>query len=401
MPPFLHSVYCLGLALLPLTATAAEMAGQETSEDWESLLSNSEDLLEWSADPLADLNLNLDATNTFLTWTVGLEAGWGTSDNFLKRKDPVSSSYLALELDGFLNRMGPHSSLTVLAFLEAFRYQRESEAQNENTAFLHSNWTRFSALWDWGINLDLFYGDQIYDASILLTGTPVGETFRQTRPKVDLFLDWAMGEKDLLSAHLGIQRSIFDDSANDYWKPLFSASWEHAFSTSLTTIATAAYFQEVYDERMARLPDGFFTPTNETLRVHGGELELAIAWSPPSLQSLSLSAKARLTLEDSENGDHEDVLRWLGLLEARWRASWADISLTGLWQNNRFSQRQVSFVETRPLHQIYRSLQVDLEKDLWRGLSLGLHGEWTDFTSRDGMENFTERRVELRLDWSY
>jgi hypothetical protein len=386
-------------ALLLAGSLLAEEPAAPEADEWEQLLRESEELLDWSSDPLEDLDL--DPFPTTFVWSAGLKAGIGGSDNFLKRVNPVSSTYALIEGDAFLNLVLEDSSFTALFYAEGITYERDTEVRTESTAFLHTNYTRFTGSSAWGANLDLFYGDQVYDASLILTSQPVGESFRQVRPQLDLFREWLPGERDRLRLQAGLSRSLFEDADNDYWRPSLEFSWERSLNPTFTGTSTLSLYREFHDSRQTRLPSGLTGDDPRDLEVNGLELEQAVEWDPRFAPALAFNGRFRVALEDSLGGSYEDAIRWTASLGSTWKGSLADASLSLLWQNIRYDQRQAGFFDERPLRQIYRSLHLEIEKTLPGGFSAAIRADWSDFASRDPDEVFTEKRIEAVLGWAY
>jgi hypothetical protein len=388
-------LWCL---LLSGPLLARETTDPEADE-WEQLLRESEELLEWSSDPLEDLGL--DSLPATFVWSAGLKAGIGGSDNFLKRVNPVSSTYALIEGDAFLNLALEDATFTALFYAEGYTYERDTEVRSESTAFLHTTYTRFTGTGAWGLNLDLYYGDQIYDASLVLTSQPVGESFRQVRPRVDLFRDWLTDERNRLRLRAGLSRSLFEDAANDYWRPGLELSWERALTPAFTGTTSLELYREFHDSRQTRLPSGLTGDDPRDLEVNGLELEQGVEWDPRFAPALAFNGRFRVAVEDSLGGSYEDAVRWTASLGSTWKGAFADARLSVLWQNIRYDQRQTGFPDERPLRQIYRSLRLEVEKTLPGGFSAAIRANWSDFASRDPDEVFTEKRIEAVLGWAY
>lgn len=388
--------------LLTLSLQGAETpetsAPADDRNEWDELLLESEDLLDWSADPLDDLLLEPES---MVLWSVSLKAGAGSSDNYLKRRNPVSSTYATFEGDLFFNALLENSSITFLLFAEATTYERGTETSTESIGFLNANWTRFSGTWAYGIETDLFYGDQIFDASLALTGAPEGESFRQFRPQLSLFTEWQPGRRDLLRLEAGLRRATFEEATEDYWRPELTFIWDRKVSPSLALSSELSTYREFYDEELSRQPNGLLLNPARKLEIHGARFLQELTLEPAFIRGFKAVARIGCRWEESLEGSHEDVTRLDASLRCSLKTSFADFRATGRWQGTRYDERQVGFIDKRTLHRTYRALDLEVERDLPLGFSLTARAEWSEFQSRSETESFSEERLEVLLGWAY
>ncbi|MFO7724975.1 MAG: hypothetical protein R6V45_05440 [Oceanipulchritudo sp.] len=400
-PVTFSSLVSLLLLCLPLeSAESPETRASDShgEDDWEQLLLESEELLEWSADPLDDI---VSEPAAMILWSVGLKAGAGSSDNFLKRLNPVSSSYATLEGDVFFNALLENSSFTALLFGEVVEYNRQTEAGTEAIMFFNANWTRFAGAWAYGTEVDIFYGDQIFDASLDLAGIPEGESFRQLRPQFSLFTEWKPGRRDLLRLEAGLRRASFQDETEDYWRPQVDFTWDRKISSSISISTELSTYREFYDEERSRLPNGLLVSPPSTLEIQGARLLQELVLEPAFLSGFKAIARLGYRWEDSLEGSHEDLTRLDASLRCALKTALVDVRATGRWQNTRYDERQVGFIDLRTLRRTYRSLDLEVERDLPMGFSLVARAEWSEFESRSEQETFSEERLEVLLGWAY
>ncbi|HKJ91434.1 MAG TPA: hypothetical protein VJ960_09905 [Oceanipulchritudo sp.] len=388
------------LLALSLQGAEAPEAGApaDDRDEWDELLLESEDLLDWSADPLDDLLLEPES---MILWSVTLKAGTGSSNNYLKRRNPVSSTYATFEGDLFFNALLENSSITFLLFAEATAYERGTQTNNESIGFLNANWTRFAVTWAYGIETDLFYGDQIFDASLALTAPPEGESFRQFRPELSLFTEWQPGRRDLLRLEAGLRRATFEEAAEDYWRPQLKFIWDRKVSSWLALSSELSTYREFYDEELSRQPNGLLLNPARKLEIHGARFLQELTLEPAFIPGFKIVARIGYRWEDSLEGSHEDVTRLDASLRSSLKTAFADFRATGRWQGTRYDERQVDFIDKRTLRRTYRALDLEVERDLPLGFSLTARAEWSEFQSRSETETFSEERLEVLLGWAY
>lgn len=383
-------------------ATAADKAGTTTDildeDPWAALAAETDEFIEWSEDPLQDLDL---APQSMTVWSVSARAGAGHSSNFLKREFAQSSRYLQIEGDIFINTLFENASLTSLLFFEHTEYDQNGQADSESIVFLHANWSVFRDLWTWGIDLDAFYGDQIYDASLTNVSAPIGANLRQVRPELTVFVERMLGSRDMLRSELSLLRAAYEEAEEDYWRPAFSVEWVRNWNSALETSTEASLYMEIYDEDIARQAGGLPLDPETELEIYGLRLQEVLTWKPVKWPSFKSTLRAGALLESEREGRYESALRLFSSLSLSWKSDWIDLRMDGRWQNVRYADRHSDFADTRPLHQTYRSLRIEAKRDLVWNTSLEIGVEWSDFGSRSSSEVFSERRAEVLIEWSY
>lgn len=371
----------------------------EDFAELDAFLDETDLFLEDATDPLTGLDL-LEESPFF--WSASLRAGAGSSSNFLKRTEEISSAYVKAEADFFLNALFERSSLTTLIYLEGTRFRRDAEVDREATAFLHANWTEIRARYSFGMELDAFFGDQIYDASLLDDGPEVtGASLKQFRPEISLFGEWDANEVDSLKTTLSVRRSLIKDENEDNWRPTVALEWNRVWSGSLGSATELSVYQEIYDDEVAKSPVGIDLPGDEKLVMTGVQLEQVFTWKPIRWDFFSASMRLGAAHEEDDNDAYDGLVRLWASASASLDLKPAHISLRGDWQNTRYKDRQVSSVDSRLVRQRYRTLELELERKLGRNLSLRAAVQWNEFTSRIADDSFSERRVQALLDWTY
>jgi hypothetical protein len=400
--PSVLTLLLLSAATWPLAALGDESgtaaSGTVEEDSWAALVAETEELLEWSSDPLGDLDLEPER---FTVWSTSARAGVGHSSNFLKRENPEGSRYLQLEGDAFVNTLFDEATLTALLFFEFTQYDQDTEADSESIVFLHANWSVFRDLWTMGIELDAFYGDQIYDASLSSVSPPVGDNLRQFRPELSFFAEKFISSRDSLGAKLSLRRAVYGESEEDYWRPALSLEWIRQWNTATATTTEVAVFVESYDERLARKADGTPLEPQTELEIRGLQIQESLSWQPVKWPSFKSTLRAGFSAEEEPDGAYESALRLFSSISLSWKSEWIDLRADGRWQNIRYQDRHSDFADTRPLRQTYRSLRLEAKRELIWNTSLKIAVEWSDFSSRAPSEDFSERRAEALLEWSY
>jgi hypothetical protein len=398
----LPALLILAILLNSLSLRAGEAATDPAPDpfaDWEAFLDETDSFLEEADDPLGDFDV-VD-TGDFVFWTASVRGGAGHSTNFLKRADPVSSPYLKLEGDLLLNALFESSSLTSLIFFEAAQYDREAEVDHEAIAFAHVNWTQFRGAASRGIEFTAFYGDQIYDASLLENGPPSGASLRQFRPEIAVFSEHELGETDTLKVTASVRRDLFGDEEYDYWRPQAGLEWGRLWSSSFATTTELSVYKEFYDEKVARSATGINLVPASELEITGLQIEELIIWKPVQLKALSTTVRFGAATESDPDDEYDGLTRLWASFSGSLDLDWIRLRALGTWQNTRYHDRQVGFVDTRQVRETYRTLELEAEKSLPWNLSLKAGVQWNELRSPVAEDAFSERRVQALLDWTY
>lgn len=387
-----HSAWSSVPATHPATSAASALS-------WEEVEAGMDAFLSWSEDPFSGLDLEIPEA-PMLLHSGSLRAGAGYSDNPLKRFRPAGQDFFLLEGEGFLNALLPHSTLTVLFFGEWTRYGNRGPADEESLAFGFGEWSFPMSSGTGGVRGTVFYGDQIYDASLSIQAPPLGATFRQFRPEAGLFLKRTISQRDQIEVALSLRNAFFDDPQNDYLRFQWDGEWTREWSPRWSTTSRFAAFHEWHRFTVARQPNGIGLNPAKGLRVSGAEWAQSLTATFFS-EALHTSLETGATLEIDRYGAYEDRYQTWAALQLK--GSWKRLALEAAarWQETRYDQRQVGFLNPRTLLLQYRSAEFRATLDLWRGFSLVGKAEWLASTSRITTDSYTERRGHLLLQWSY
>jgi hypothetical protein len=387
------------MAPLCLVAKDESAGSGQSDPTWESLSAETTEMLQWSEDPLAEA---LPPPPPW-TFSASLAAGHGYSDNFLKTRPSAASSYLHLSGDLYLTRLGETQSFTALVFGEYHAYlQAENGADNESILF-------GLFLWEWfarggglhGIEADVFYGDQIYDAALLDLQEPSGGRLRQLRPGLRAFTEWPLGGTDVLRWEAGVRHTWYGDPEEDSTRPDLRLEWTRSVTPRLELTSAIEGAVEIYDHRRAREASGGLPENADTLQLKVLSLEQEIDWKEFPFPFLDLRAKAGLRHESDRRGDYDGNRTWWASLSLDIRIKEVEMDFRGRWQRRTYSDRQVGFLDESTLHQRYRGLEWELTVPLGRRWELLLHGSSSEFTSRDATSNYSENRAQGALRWTW
>lgn len=386
-----------------LVLTPARGAGVKAPDDdpldWDSLMAETEDILDWSEDPLADLFEKPEKKLAF--WSTGFRAGPGYSDNFLKRPQANSSNYLKAEAEFLGNILFEKSAVMAMLYAEHTRYDSELEADSETVLLFTASWTRFLEAVNIGIETNAFYGDQIFDASLTVDSEPEGTNLRQLRSQVKGFLEWSPASRDLIKASAGAARAAFGDNGDDYWESSASVDWTHGWNKSLQTTSSLVAFAEFYDEDVPREADGGVLDPETALEVHGIGFEQSLEWQPAFLKDLKLTLKTGATGEFENEGNFKELNRFWASLNGSWKWRSSRFALSGKWQRTRYTERESGFLDDRPLKYAYRHLKMEWVQKLPWNLSVEANLQWSSLKSRAETDSFSEKRMEILLGWTY
>jgi hypothetical protein len=333
--------------------------------------------------------------------TASLAAGPGNSSNYLKRPIALSSDYLRAEGSAFLDWSGKRVKLTAMLFGEASLYGTDETVSDEYLVFAQVDASVPLQSVTWGLLAEGFYADQIYDASLDPTSVPVGTRLRQVRPRAAAYLDWYPGKRDRLRLEPSLLRADYDVDSEDHWEPAAAVEWERLWRKGLISEARIEVARQDYDGQVARDSRGIALPGAIPLEVDRLSLEQRINWSPPDWKWLQAQLGGGMAWDDDRDGEYESLRQAWASASVRTAFKWGHLRLVGRWSEFRYDDRQVSFTDPTPQLQIQRALRVELKKRLPWDLALYLRAGWTEFTSRDADESYSERRTEGLLEWSY
>lgn len=394
---FLHLISFFS-ALFICSAVAEESAQDSTSLNWEQLSAEMDALLSWSADPLSDLALEAKRGPSFFH-SASIRAGSGHSDNYLKRYTPTHQDFATLEGDFYGNLLLSRSSLSLILFGEWIRYDNSSIANTESLAFGLLEWAVPVTSGSWGLRSSIFYGDQIYDASLSIQSPPLGSTFRQFRPEAAIFAKRILSAKDSLETSFSIRDAQFDDPDNDYHRAELKVKLGHQFENDWTIATTIKGFAERHNTD-SRIANGASLNPQRALFIQGATIRQELKGSAFK-KTLNWSLEVGADLEIDRYGTYEDLYRsWSGI-DLEWQ--WKRLMLRGMAriQQNKYDQRQIAYLDQTPLLQQFRNVEIEAKFDLGRGFALEGTLEWNETTSRIQTDSYSEKRAKIQFGWSY
>ena len=377
----------------PLFAESDNSEAQDTV-DWAAILEEAESSADWAADPLADLGLFGESASIFLT--ASAKAGAGYSSNFLKRPEAVSSRYYNLEADAWLNWFLDDSTVTALFFIESNIYENKVDVDDELLTFGQIGWSIPKGSTELGVEVLSFYADQIYDASLLISGSePEGTRIKQFRPEASVYIDWYPGKRDRLRMEISALRAEFNIENQDYWEPVLRGEWEHLWSKPLVTLSKVEISRQFYDDEVGRMASGITFPEEERLLVDRLFLEQRLTWKPTRWDWFEASASLGISWDSDQTGDYESMQRSWASARTKFSGKWGQVRLTGRWMEIRYEERLPFTLHTQ------RSFNAEYKLPLPWDFAVYLRGEWTDLNSSIESNRYTEQRGEFLFEWSY
>ncbi len=398
-PPFRIMLLLCGMALQPVAGAA-----ESPQDDWEALLAELEAfeaVAEWGYGEPVEPEGGTAAAPACL-FSAAVAAGLGHSDNFLKRPVAVGSDFWRFAGDANLIWFLPSATLTGAVWYDRTGYADDLEVSSETLFMVQGTGRLERTAWGAGLEAQLVYSDQIYDASLTTLGAPAGARIRQVLPEATLYWDWLAGRTSQVRAEATVARAEFNEPEEDYWQAGTGTQLQRGWRSGVNNTTRLEWYYQWYDTKPARVSVTFAkTAPPRVVEVRGLRLENRIDWSPPAWPWASLQLTAGAAWEQDRYGDYNSLRRaWAGI-GPRAAFSWGHIRLTGRWLENRYTDRRVSLRDPHPLLQTHRHLRAEVLCKLPDNLVLKLQAQWGRLASRLATESYSERRAEAALEWRY
>ncbi len=391
-------IVSLLLFSFPLFLHSAETETDEPESAWDALLREAEATEALFSDP--EFYEDNSGSKSSLHYISTIAAGYGYSDNFLKRNYAVASAYSRIEADLWFNWSRRNQSLTGLFFAELNLYQEEYNASDEYLAFGLLTWMISGEKIQYGLDLKGMAADQIYDESQTTLEVPRGSNIYQVNPEASLYFEWFPGNKDKLRLEAGAGRSEFDIENEDFWEPAAAIEWEHLWRFSIKTKTKLGYSRQIYDDEVIRDPRG--NPlSSQLLEVEKAIILQKIEWNPDFWSWFKASLYVGAADVKDLHGTYEEMTRMWVSLSPRLKFKWFQFSLTGRWSELDYKYRWAGYFNPYPSKQIQRSLNTEIIAPLPWNIELTLRGGWRHNAAREIEDTYTESHAEVILGWSY
>lgn len=396
----------------PLSTAAAAVAGTVADPDgtgavaagnpdaWATLDAEVDELEAWSTALETELYQLLDKSAS--AWLSGatLTVGSGYSDNFYRRPNAVGAPLLHLAADFFLQHQGRAHLLEGFIFAEQQVYFPKNDRVAEGIAMAQLSYTRLNGPLHAGLRLQLFAGDQIYDANLALTGLPSTGRVRQLRPQLALFLRQPLTAGGHVTLTLAFRHTFYDDSASDFTRPALQLEWQTPSLHGLSATLRYEHFRDFYAARLPRRANGLLL-TGDPITMTGHLLSADLRWQPPFLKGFSVHGSLGFQIEQADYGTYFDLeRRWAQLRFqyslGRWRFE-LDFGQTEL----DFAERQVSLFDPRPQRQTFRTVGASIQLRLRDNLTLQINGDWEDNSALVIFDNYRQRSLYGALEWAF
>lgn len=388
------------LLIIPISAALSAQSKTDDSETaWDTLLKDAEATEALFADPTFYEEEKDSASSFFYLSTIA--AGYGYSDNFLKRNYAVSSAYTRVEADLWFNWSGENQSLTGLFFAELNLYEKEFNASDEYLAFGMLTWMRSWKKIQSGIDLKGIVADQIYDESLTTLSVPQGTNIYQVNPEAKLFLEWFPGTRNKIRLEAGVGRSEFDIANEDFWEPEAAIELERLWWQSVKTETTVTFSRQFYDDELIRDPRGNPLSTSQLLEVDNLTILQKIEWDPLFWESFKVRAYIGATSVVDKYGTYEQMTRrWISVSPSV-KFKWFHWRIQARWSELDYKYRWAGYFNPIPSKQINRSVSTEIVKALPWNLEMTLRAEWRENRAREIDDSYQESRGEFMIGWSY
>jgi hypothetical protein len=322
--------------------------------------------------------------------TVGEAAGY--KDNLLLSDlNKEASSFTLTTADLFLFHMPLNGwEMSLLATGEDRRYWQSSSMDKEQLFITALDVKKTLAeIWKPGFNLQYFYSDQIFDASVE-QGLPFRIQAKLHRFSGGPTLALALPNKRRLETKFEFVRSNFEQPLDDYWEggPRFLFGQKYGHNSDLTF--SLAYRERAYDT---------LTPPTKTVALRYNIREVELADRHYFDKARQWSTRTRLGLEWTEdNGLRSNNYR-------RWREA-GEVS----FQRNRFEAR----AEARALHYEYPvgtgvdgrvrrrtelTFGARVKQEIFKGFRLFAEYEYEWVIARDVTEAYRVNTYTTGVEW--
>lgn len=406
-----HSTY-LRLCIASMAAlTACSMASSPTAaaeattpapSDWEALAAEVDAFsAEWE-DPFADI-LPVEPyvpPRWFGFFTLG--TGTGYTENVLRDPNPLSAQLFWVEADAFIQVAAPGNSLlTAFAYAQWTRYDAAIDPAEESIALAEITWARPFERLTPSLRLNTFYGDQIYDDSLSMVGTPSSNRLRQFQPRLSLRLEWLATPAWQLNAEVFGMRARYGDSDLDF--AALGAQLGALYTSPSTDLEVALDVQvlrESYEQEAARLPSGL-SIANTLLRVNRLRVDPALRWQTP-WQSLSLSFAPFIEWRDDNGGGYEDLLRFGAAARARLDLADFKFELSAHSARIHFAARTTgALASSPPLRESRAGANFSVTHPFLLKTDLRIEAAYQRFESRIVGEAWQDRTIKISLSKAF
>jgi len=350
--------------------------------------------------------------------TSSVGAGIGHSNNFLKKnQNLLAGDYLQLEADTYATWSKDSLEISALGFVETTLYDVEQPESvpgipvekipsDEITGFAQLKGLLSRDTFDFGVEGSFLYASFIYDSSIPGVNASAGTNIRQIMPELKLFMDWYAPGANRIRFGVSGARVQFNLTGQDFWDSVLNAELEHAWSKTLATTTGMDISRQFYDDDYPKYANSN-KMDNSSLAVNRLALYQGLSWAPGQIKWLKMNLVAGVAWEDEDHGYYEAMRQaWIkGTFNIT--NSWGSFKIAGRWGEYRYDHRFAGSIDPRlnlPVKialQTSRTLTIEYRRSLKWGFEIIARNQWSLLSSRVYRDNFSERRTELLVEWSY
>lgn len=389
------------------------MAGGNPDDEWQQLMQEAEALeqllLEWELQPSTPATAptaaapevplpklpELPGAMVFASVSIGT----GFSDNYLRRHHAQSSWFQRLEADFFYLRTFRLWHLQAFAYAEGVFYAA-GEQPAEGLAIAQLELKRQAREMAWGTQISVYAADQLYDASLIITGAPEADRIQQFRPELLLFIDRPIASGGELHVEAASRYSFYDQSNNNVARHRIQAAYRHALLPHLDARFSLDSYQDHYHRRPARQARGLPLP-NSILTIQGHTAAADLRWRPAFLPASTLTIAAGRTWERDATGLYDANQRWFGQIRLNYRTQRWLFQTHASAQRQTFSYRHASFTDPRPQVQQLHVIGGQIRYSISKSWQVRLDTEWESYQSRNPIDKYRQLRTQILLQWNF
>lgn len=329
-------------------------------------------------------------------WSVRLNAGGGHKDNVLLSDfNQESSAFTFTEGEIFIFRLPVDEwEFTSLITAEDRRYWQSTTADKEQLVLGTVEVKRkFLERWKAGLNLQYFYNDQVFDASVLEGSTNAFRILsRVHRFSGGPSLQVDLPQKRRLELNLNITRQNFEVPLDDSWEWGPKLLFGKKYGVSSDATAMFQFRERTYDRRPVAA-----SPLDKSLGFSIPEFELGLKhyWDPQK----HWRSRARLGVElNDDNGTGEfDYRRWRVSKEVSFTKGGFEATMQGKFLRYEYARQTTLDGDARRRTELLFNGRI--KQEIAKHVSLFAEAEYEWVMARDFTERYRAATIWAGIEW--